>query len=447
VKLKILFCSILLIIPILSYAGEGQMGHAGAKPYATFEDAPNNTDPYARRGGVWYNLTTWLNGILGSYQQKPIEGAFANGDKTKLDGFFTQIQSLELAVQAIINSQIVPKTYFFISKTGNDSTGTGSEASPWLTIQKGIDSGIGPNDVLYVKAGTYNERLHLAGSNGTEGTPGDATGYAAIKAYPGDTVIIDGTGFTWGSAFNSGLYSTAARCLNYIEIDGFEIQNFPEAGITFWEDTDEGVSPGTSNGSHHIKLTNLNIHNNGNEGIIISGGAVTQSSDILIDNVTVSYNGKHGLKFNGEEVGVLNRRHIHDSTIQNCIVHHNGAGGASGSDGVGIHSSTGNYNITFYNNQSYLNETEGITFHENWSSIASYNTVYSNGTRAEDGDDHGLAVWSCGSGITVRDNSITNNPGYGLQIYDTPQANVSVCGNTISGNTLGSIDGSYTTCQ
>jgi hypothetical protein len=88
-KLRILFCSILLIIPILSYAGEGQMGHSGAKPYATFEDAPDNTDPYARRGRVWYNLTTWINGILGSYQQKPSEGAFANGDKTKLNGIAT----------------------------------------------------------------------------------------------------------------------------------------------------------------------------------------------------------------------------------------------------------------------------------------------------------------------------------------------------------------------
>lgn len=75
-------------------------------------------------------------------------------------------------------------TTYFVAKNGNDSTGVGSESSPWLTITKGA-SILSAGDILYVKAGTYRETVTLDNA-GLMGLP------ITIKAFPGDegNVII-----------------------------------------------------------------------------------------------------------------------------------------------------------------------------------------------------------------------------------------------------------------
>jgi len=71
---------------------------------------------------------------------------------------------------------------YYVAKNGNDSW-PGSEAQPFLTIQRGYDeSGIG--DTVLVKEGTYSDGLISIDYNGTNGNP------ITVKAYTGDTVII-----------------------------------------------------------------------------------------------------------------------------------------------------------------------------------------------------------------------------------------------------------------
>lgn len=46
---------------------------------------------------------------------------------------------------------------YYVSKNGSDSN-PGTEAKPWLTIQKAADTLVA-GEIVYIKQGTYNERV------------------------------------------------------------------------------------------------------------------------------------------------------------------------------------------------------------------------------------------------------------------------------------------------
>ena len=88
--------------------------------------------------------------------------------------------------------------YYVDAATGNNSN-PGTESAPWQTIQKAADSVVG-NSVVFVRAGTYNERVVMRRS-------GNATAPIAFEAI--GTVVMQG--FTIHA--------------DYIRIIGFEITN------------------------------------------------------------------------------------------------------------------------------------------------------------------------------------------------------------------------------
>src|SRR5581483_5875582 len=71
----------------------------------------------------------------------------------------------------------------------SNSPTSGSEASPWCTINYALSRLTGGDD-LYVKAGTYSEEFQISGPNG------NATKSTTIKSYPGHIVTIRGGGNT-----------------------------------------------------------------------------------------------------------------------------------------------------------------------------------------------------------------------------------------------------------
>ncbi|MEN6383757.1 MAG: LamG-like jellyroll fold domain-containing protein [Phycisphaerales bacterium] len=74
---------------------------------------------------------------------------------------------------------------YYVSTTGNDTTGNGSIDTPWQTINKG-QSMLAPGDILLVRGGRYCESVTLT-KNGAVGNP------ITIKAYPNEIPILDGT--------------------------------------------------------------------------------------------------------------------------------------------------------------------------------------------------------------------------------------------------------------
>lgn len=334
---------------------------------------------------------------------------------------------------AIFISIPVYGTIYYVDASNGNNNNPGTEPEPWLTIQHATDTLIA-GDTVYIKQGIYEEIVDLTGSTGIEGESGnEVDGYITYMGYPGHNAILDGTTFQvqgWGVGFCSGRYTPSGgdRTLNYIKIKNLTIRNYPEAGIEFNRDSN-------GKGSHHIILDELTVHNNGDVGIYIWEGWESEGTthDIIVRNCESYNNDNHGIKFNGDDAGVINRGHIHNSTIENCISHDNLY--------IGIHISTGNYNITVRNNTCYNNGRQGITAHEIWDSEYQYNTVYQNG-QSGGNEKAGMVIWNS-KNVIVRCNRIYGNPGYGLRLYGdllNTGSSPTIVNNLIFNNTEGGIE-------
>ena len=114
-------------------------------------------------------------------------------------------------------------TYYVVT-TGNDGN-PGTEASPWLTIQKALATLVA-GDTAYIKAGTYT-----ASTGGTWSNPamkpansGTATNRIAFRRYQSDVVTLDGQG---------GVSPIGIKGQNYITFDGFTVTNISSGGPAF----------------------------------------------------------------------------------------------------------------------------------------------------------------------------------------------------------------------
>ncbi|SNQ60093.1 right-handed parallel beta-helix repeat-containing protein [Candidatus Methanoperedens nitratireducens] len=115
-------------------------------------------------------------------------------------------------------AQVSNDSIYYVAKNGNDNN-PGTEQLPWLTITKAANTLVA-GQTVYVKAGTYNEKITIKNS----GSPDD---YITFAAYPGDNVIIDGSGINvpdW-----DGLVRTFGA--SYVKISGFRVAHSKFMGI------------------------------------------------------------------------------------------------------------------------------------------------------------------------------------------------------------------------
>jgi hypothetical protein len=137
---------------------------------------------------------------------------------------------------------------YFIAPTGSDSTGTGTEANPWQSIQKFYDRPAVAGDTLYCRGGTYPSNTYTsvmdAAISGTEGSP------ITVRNYPGETPTFPG-----GVGGNALHYD---RGCSYHVIDGLHITGYaPTGGAILWVGhTDSGGNAGATL-THHITFRNL----------------------------------------------------------------------------------------------------------------------------------------------------------------------------------------------
>jgi len=136
---------------------------------------------------------------------------------------------------------------YYVSTAGNDTTGSGTLASPWRTIQHAANM-VHAGDTVQALGGVYNESVTITASGNS------TAGYITFESYPGQTAILDGTGVTIPNGQQIGLITL--RTNSYLVIQGLEIRNFQSStkntvpvGIDF-----EG------SGSY-IEILNNHIHN------------------------------------------------------------------------------------------------------------------------------------------------------------------------------------------
>lgn len=121
---------------------------------------------------------------------------------------------------------------YYVATDGDDartSVQAQNIATPWLTIQKATTAMVA-GDITYVRGGTYTENTITFGASGTRDNP------VTLKAYPGESPIIDS-----GFSYPTDATRKAAIWINFgrswITIEGFEIKNTKGSGIHVGEDT------------------------------------------------------------------------------------------------------------------------------------------------------------------------------------------------------------------
>ncbi|MFN0157892.1 MAG: right-handed parallel beta-helix repeat-containing protein [Bacteroidota bacterium] len=176
---------------------------------------------------------------------------------------FSRLFALLVTFPALILAQ----STYYVAVTGDDLN-PGTEVQPWKTIQKACNT-LTPGSTAFIKAGTYNEKV-------TVNVSGHAGGFITITNYPGDTVIVDGTG-------RPGQNIIYIENKNYLKISGLTLRN--NVGVT------DGSGIRIEGYADHIELRDNTIHamrGTNAMGITCYGTSGSASiSNIIIDGNTI----------------------------------------------------------------------------------------------------------------------------------------------------------------
>jgi hypothetical protein len=243
----------------------------------------------------------------------------------------------------------------FVATNGNDGN-AGTEASPWLTVQKALDA-LQPGQVACVKAGTYARNLiynrPLASFITIKAFPGDVVVLRPAAASPSHPLRIDELGShlrVEGFTFTSdGTTAPASGGLvdsygSFIEIIGNEITASADNGVYTDEESD-----------HNSMLRNW-IHDN---GVVLDGnqdhGIYLQGDDHLVAN-NVIHDNRQGFGIQhydyGRRARIINNTITHNGTARPCCGGIVLGGGAMGPEGSGVADAVVANNVVAYNQNS-----------------------------------------------------------------------------------------------
>ncbi len=174
---------------------------------------------------------------------------------------------------------------FYTATTGNDSN-PGTISSPFLTIQKGVDT-MAIGDTLFVRGGTYVEVVTVTAL-------GTAVDPIIIQAFAGEFPIIDGEagvasvngGIPTGAVINTDPVSGKNHVFeglvdlkgSYITFDGFEIKRSMGRGLRIFGSNADNVT---------VKNTEINFART--SGMLV----FTDATNVILDNLTIRRNGDY----------------------------------------------------------------------------------------------------------------------------------------------------------
>jgi hypothetical protein len=289
-------------------------------------------------------------------------------------------------------------TYYVDASAAND-LGNGAISTPFKTITHAI-SHISGGDIIYLRAGTYNERVYMSGKSGTEGSPTIISGYADEEA------IIDGTGITVGD----GSYLMQLSTTDYITLTKFTMTNVSMEDLT--------ISAGSGvylNGTG-CNISYLTVYNTNGSAIRLGDS----SSNSIVEYCTCynnCMNNSDGLPFgvDGKYWGVgINIRGT-GNILRHCIVHD------CWGEGMSITKATGD---TMEDNVVYDCYSSHMYCMNSVNCLVQRNLIYQ--TKTMGWDDNGITPhWSTGlhhgneSYVTYihnTNNTIINNICVGLKV-------------------------------
>jgi parallel beta-helix repeat protein len=296
---------------------------------------------------------------------------------------------------------------YYVATTGNNAN-AGAETTPFQTLNKGV-SVLKPGDTLYVRQGTYVEKLFDSIPAGTSWTQP-----VTVAAYPGEKVTIQPNAAEHVLVFQGS-------DTHYIIIDGFIIDgaNSLYNGVK--------ITSTSQGGAHHIRIKNTEIKNTQTSGILVTAGADYNEFINLdvhhtgLSATSGSDGGGHGV-YIGSANNLLERSSIHDNRKVGIQVY-NGKGGV-------------NNNIIRYN-KSYKNGTAGLSDGKSGLIIGSGSGTIAYNNIVWGNPGSGITVGYGASGVKVYNNTTYDNQEYGIDVRSS--SNTEVKNNIIYGNKSGSI--------
>ena len=336
-----------------------------------------------------------------------------------------------------------------------DDNNPGTEAQPWQTIQKAADA-LMPGDTVYIRAGTYHERVIPRNSGG----PGSEITYAA---YPGETATIDGGGIVLPDDL-AGLFEVAGR--SYIRIAGLRVinagPNNDNAGIMVLNSSNIVVE---NNATYNTNSSGIGVW--GSNNVTVTGNRVeeaavggwqecisvagTDTFEVYNNEVLNCYKEGICLKDGSSHGQVYRNRVYHprrvgiyvdawDKATHDIRVFQNVAFDSTEGPGFAVASEQGGQlsRIRLENNLAYHNQTYGIEISRCCTASHPMNTiVIVNNTLYENGIAWGgglLADNAQAQNVVIRNNVVSQNLTFQLAVAaDVPAANVSVDYNLTNG--------------
>jgi len=185
---------------------------------------------------------------------------------------------------------------YYVAKNGSDSN-PGTEAQPWLTIRKAALT-MTAGDTVYIKEGVYHESIEPANS-------GDSGAWITYRNYPGDRVVLDGTGFD-ANAVNI----VDKSCIRLI---GFRITNWSSQ-------SNRGLGIFVSGPCSHFIFQNLTIDHLWNAAILMvaNWSYDTYISDVLIDGNLIHDVCQGGVAYAEEAISLV---HVKEFEVKNNILY------------------------------------------------------------------------------------------------------------------------------
>lgn len=290
---------------------------------------------------------------------------------------------------------------FYVAPTGNDLN-QGTEASPWRTIRKAADTLIA-GDTVYIKAGTYKERV-IPKNSGT-----DASHLITYASYPGQTPTIDGSSISVPE--DEGLFHIQQK--KYITVSGLKITNSKFFGI------------------YADRSSNIIIQKNRTFKTVSSGIAASGCTNVVVDNNDVAKACSGGIH---ESVSIIGTKNFE---VKDNHVHH-----VAHSEKEGIDAKDGSNNGKVYGNNVHNITAVGI-YVEAWTHHT-YNIEVFGNIVHDITDAPGIELATEMGGllekIKVYNNIVYRCKYFGIAVADSgvsarhPIRNIEIVNNTIWGN-------------
>jgi hypothetical protein len=284
-----------------------------------------------------------------------------------------------------LSSSNAVTTSYYVSLSGSD-TNPGTLEQPWRTIQKAANT-VAAGSTVYIRRGTYNERVNIYSRSNTAGP------YITFTNYPGEEAILDGTGFA--IPHGEGLFNIYNT--DYIRVSGLKVQHSNAAGI------------------YVFSSDNVKVDHNRTYDTVFSGISVWWSANVVVDSNDIALACNAHPNYPAAEENISIGASSSNVEVMNNYVHQaaNIPDGYAGGEGINI--KDGAHDIKVHHNVVHLDErTDGkpsnrLAFGLDGWSTETYNISFYDNVAYN--NMNGFVIES-EAGATVHDVYVYNNIAY-----------------------------------